>query len=513
MSIPTLSTEQKASARKKAREDLWRAGDLRWKLDFGRKAGPQRDFYERSRDCGRKTFVNESSRRIGKSWALAIIATELALKNPGARLNWCQDTSKGVRSSAVPTFQKLCRDAPDECKGSFNSQRGAFVFPNGAYVFIFGGNSQEDADVARGGEDPIASFVDEAGFVARWLKYIYGSILKPAMRRIERKGHHGMIFLSSSTPKDPSHYFVELADLSEIRGSYCRKTIHDSDNPQKYIAEEAADAGLTVEQFVATDTFRREFLCQRVIDADAVVFPEFHIHKDAIVKEWPRPLGFEKYVRKRVSCDPGMSDKTGFLYAYVDFTNAKVIVEDEALLTRPNTKQMAEEMTTHEERLWPMADVSKTSRVVDDPHGRIVLDLWDLHRVRAEQAIKHDRDASIGVIRTWLQSQKLIIHPRCVNLRKQLMTAVKNSTGKDFAEAEDGHFDLAAALMYLVRGLSLTVNPYPSDFDSLTGREMPSHHPLAARRELMGRGQETRGLAGAILGGNPFVARQLVRRK
>jgi hypothetical protein len=513
MTNPTLTTEEQGLARQAAREDLWREGDLSWKLDYGRPSGPQRDFYARSRDGKRKTFVNESARRLGKSWTLAIIAAELALKNPGRRINWCQDTSKGIRASAVATFEKLCMDAPEDCKGHFNSQLGRFVFPNGAYIFIFGGSTIADADTARGGDDPIASFVDEAGFVQRLLKYIYKSILKPAMRLVKRLGHFGMIFLSSSTPKDPDHYFIHLANINEAHGSYCRHDIYSSDDPERYIAEESADAGLTVEQFIQTDEFRREFLLQRVVDSEAVVFPEFARVSTIIVREHPRPIGFEKYVYKRVSVDPGMQDKTGVLFGYVDFTAAKVVIDDELLLTKPNTKQIAEATKNKELELWGETNVARISRVIDDPHGRYVMDLWDLHKLGFAQAVKHDRDASIGIIRTWLMSQVLVIHPRCIELRKQLLTAVKNKSGKDFERTEEGHFDLCAALMYFCRNLSLTTNPYPASFDVLTGREMEPHHPIAARRELMGQPVALRGLAGAILGGNRYVQNQLRRRR
>lgn len=499
-----------------ARQDRWRAADLQWMLDEGRPDGPQRRIYEKSRDCRSKTFVTEDARRLGKTHAHAIIAVELALKNPGRRINWCQDTAKGVRSAAVPLFEKVCHDAPPECAGEFRDHRSAFEFPNGAYIFIFGGDTKKDADNARGGDDPIASFLDEAGFIA-WLKYIYGSIVKPGMRRIRRAGHFGMTFVASSTPEDLDHYFIELADANAAKGSYVCETIEASPDPERFIAEEAEDFGLTVEQFKATDTFKREFMCQRIVNAERVVFPEMHTTKEPVVQARARPIGFEQFVYKRVSCDLGMSDKTGLLFGYADFTAQKAVVEDEVLLTRPNTKQIAEAITAKETELWgelaPDAQRQRMSRVVDDPHGRVVLDLRELHRVSAEKAIKHDRDASIGLIRTWLLAGRLSIHPRCVNLIKQLKTAKKNNSGRDFAEAQEGHFDLAAALMYWVRGLDLTRNPFPPSFDVLTGRKMPDHHPLAARRALMGQTEAVGGLAGALLSGNKFVQSQLRRKR
>lgn len=508
----TTTTSRRTNPLREARDRLWRAGSLDWMLDYGRPSGPQREFYEKSKACNRKTFVSEDARRLGKSVALVVIAFELALKNPGARINWCQDTSKGVRSSAIKTMEKLCRSAPPDCKGRFNTLTSSFVFPNGAYIFIFGGNTQEDADTARGGDDPIASFFDEAGFM-RFLKYIYRSIVKPGMRLVKRDGHFGMIFVSSSTPEEADHFFIELANLNEIHGSYVRRTIYASPDAEKYIAEEAADAGLTVEQFKATDTFRRELLCERVVNSERLVFPEFHTKKDAIVREHPRPIGFEQYIYKRVSVDQGGSvDKWGILWGYLDFIGAKVVIEDECVLTRPNTAQVAKVLADREASLWDGAAPTRISRVADDPMGRLITDLWELHKIAVAKAIKHDRDASINLARTYIASEKLVIHPRCVELRKQLLGAIANKRGTDYERTEDGHFDLCASLQYFVRDLSLTVNPYPHDFDVTIGRALPPQHPLVARREVMGAPAHTRGLRAALLAGNPMVQNRFRKR-
>lgn len=505
------STDRVKAARQEARDALWRAGDLSWLLDYGKPNGPQRDFYEKSKASKHKTFVSEDARRLGKSWALVVIAFELALKSPGARINWCQDTSKGVRSSAIKTMQKMARTAPPDCKGRFNSQLSSFVFPNGAYIFIFGGNTEEDADTARGGDDPIASFFDEAGFM-RFLKYIYKSIVKPGMRLVRRVGHFGMIFVSSSTPEELDHYFIQLADRAEINGSYVRRTIYASADAERYIAEEAAEAGMTVEQYRQTDDFRRELMCERIINQERVVFPEFHAKKDVVVREHPRPIGFDRYIYRRVSVDLGGTvDKYGFLYGYVDFIAAKIVIEGERVLERPNTRDIARELTTHEQELWPDANPQRVTRVIDDDTERTIRDLYDLHKISAVKAVKHDRDASINLARMFIGNEKLVIHPRCVELRRQLLAAIPNKRGTDYERTETGHFDLCASLQYFVRDLSLTVNPYPNDFDVLTGRKMPDHHPSVARAEVMGIPAHQRGIAAALLGHNRFVQAGLKR--
>lgn len=502
---------------RRARDALWRAGDLQWMLDYGRPSGPQREFYDASKASTRKTFVSEDARRLGKSVALVIIAFELALKNPGRRINWCQDTSKGVRSSAIKTMEKLCRTAPPDCRGRFNVLRSSFEFPNGAYIFIFGGNTEEDADSARGGDDPIASFFDEAGYM-RFLKYIYRSIVKPGMRLVSRDGHFGMIFVSSSTPEEPDHFFIKLADIARKNGAYVCRTIYASPDADQYIAEEAADAGLTVEQFKETESFQRELMCIRVVNVAKVMFPEFHKHESTLFVEWPRPIGFEQYLYKRVAVDlGGIRDQYGLLWGYVDFVGARIVVEDEELMAKPNTEQLARVMVERESRLWADANPDRVTRIIDDDTERTIRDLWDLHKVRSSKAVKQGpgggRSSAIGWVRAFISMGVLAIHPRCVILREQLRTAVRNTTGTDFERTEDGHFDLCAALMYFCRDAPLAVNPYPDNWSEMLGRQRPAHHPIEARRELVGSPAHQRGLAGAILAGNPFTQGQLKVRR
>lgn len=510
---PSL-TERDDAITLAARRALWRAGDLSWKLD-----ATQRDLYEEIKRCPSKLYTTEGARKLGKSWAHGVIALETAQQNPGKQINWAAITGKECRLVLLPILEQLSADAPEDCRGTYNSQNGQWRLPNGAWIQLIGADTKKDCEAGRG-PSAILNIVDEAGFHEH-LEYLVDSILSPQMRRVKRRvgTFVGLTLLVSTTPYTPTHPFCAMADAAELRGSYRRLTIWDSgwetrEEIEAFIASEAAKKNMTVAQFMATTHFRREYLSERVVDEEVVVFPEFHTKKDIIVREHPRPIGFDRYVFKRVSLDQGGTvDKWGFLYGYVDFLAAKIVIEDEKLLTKPNTADVAKEFDLHERALWPDADPRRISRPIDDPTERLVVDLWELHRIRAERATKNDRNTSINLIRTFIGSEKLVIHPRCIELRKQLLTATRNKTGKDFERTKEGHFDLCASLMYFCRDLSLATNPYPSDFDVLTGRTLPPQHPTMARAELLGQPAHSRGLAAAILSGNKFVQGQLKRRR
>ena len=488
-----------------AQQAMWVAGDLRFKIIEDK---TQYALYERIRHTKSGKFITEGARKLGKSYLHGVIALETALQNPGKQINWVTATVKLCKQTLVPILEEISADAPPECKGRYDSQNGRWKMPNGSWVQLVGAETKQDCENSRG-PSSILTILDEAGFI-ELLEYITDSVLKPQMRRVRRKAGTfvGMVLSVSTTPYTPTHHFCRMADLASVDGAYQRLTIYDSgwETPEqidRYIAREAAEKGLNVETFKRTSTFRREYLSERVIDEDAVVFSEFHDAelRQRIVKKWQRPPGFETYVQKRVSIDLGMSDKTGLLFGYVDFPNGKAIIEAERLLEKPSTRDIADCVRQTESDLWPGAHPLRTSRAIDDPHGRVVLDLWEIEKLRTDKAVKHDREASIGMIRTMLPAERLIISPDCVQLQRQLLEAMRSKNKKDFArddfEGGNSHYDLAAALMYFVRGLSLHSNPYPANFDSSTGAVRPALHPIVARREVFGL-QSSRGLSGAL---------------
>jgi len=511
-----------------AQRELWRRGRLRWKLERDKN---QLGLYDAIRGYAGKRFTVEGARKLGKTYLFGVIALETALQNPGKQINWSAGTKIACELILKPILEEITADAPDDIGGKYDESDSRWKLPNGAYIQIVSAETKKLCERGRG-PSSILNIVDEAGFIDL-LDYLLDSIFSPQMRRVRRVpgSFVAMTLLCSTTPYVPTHPFCATADVCARQGGYAKRTIYDSgfetkEEIEQYIADEAATKGMSVEPFKKTSTFRREFMSERVVDEEKVVFPEFTEARDRVerplVQDWPRPVGFEQYIFKRTAVDPGgMRDPTGILSGYVDFTAARIVIEGERLLPRPNTKAIAEAVAELETELWgpppdpgpgqPLPDRDRMSRRVDDPTGRVSLDLWEIHRLRCEPAVKNDRNASIGLIRTYLRTGVLVIHPRCVELLEQLHTALNNKTRTDFERNAKGHCDLAAALMYFVRDLNLTTNPFPADFDKLTGRAMPDNHPIMQRREEMGVGRQKQGIVGALLSGNKFVAGQLKR--
>ncbi len=67
---------------------------------------------------------------------------------------------------------------------------------------------------------------------------------------------------------------------------------------------------------------------------------------------------------------------------------------------------------------------------------------------------KDELEAAVVNVRRWVRQGKIAIHPRCVKLIAQMKAGVWNAHRTEFAEQPGGgHYDLLAALVYLVRNV------------------------------------------------------------
>jgi hypothetical protein len=79
---------------------------------------------------------------------------------------------------------------------------------------------------------------------------------------------------------------------------------------------------------------------------------------------------------------------------------------------------------------------------------------------------KDNKEAAINEARLMLVKTQIIISPKC----KQLLFDLKNTTWNKQRTSYErskkhGHGDAADALIYMIRNLHKSRNPYPADFD------------------------------------------------
>lgn len=204
--------------------------------------------------------------------------------------------------------------------------------------------------------------------------------------------------------------------------------------------------------------------CEIITDAESALVPEFDDKKATrIVRDWERPPHFIPYT----IMDLGYIDFTAVVFGYVDFLKAKFVVEDEILLNRKDSKAIADAIKAKEKELW--GDSTRVKRVADGPL-LTVTDFNSLHNLPFNGVAKDELEAQVNQLRLAVQSESLIIHPRCLHTVSHLKYGVWDKAHKKFDRSSTyGHYDCVASLMYFVRSADLRENPYPENWGMTEG--------------------------------------------
>jgi hypothetical protein len=441
--------------------ELWRRGEISFLLDPNQKS--LRALYHNTKE---KVNVWLLARRSGKSYALLALAFEQCMTHPRSIVKYLGPTKLMIKTIARPLVETLLTTCPADLKPQLKESDYTYYFPNGSELQMAGADSGH-AEKLRGGDSTLI-LVDEAGSIDR-LKYIIQSVLIPTTLLTK-----GKLILASTPPVESEHDFLGYIEEAELNGTITKKTIYD--NP-RLTPQDIEDAKKEMGG-EHTEGFQREYMCQILKNADTSVIPEFD---DTLIKEVViesvKPPFYDCYV----AMDLGFKDYTALVFGYYDFKNAKIVIEDELLIdfkqSNMNLKKLAEAIKQKEEALWTNVltnEVRQPSLRVSDIDYIVLQELYSASQglISFAPAQKYDKEAVINNLRTLLSSRKLIINPRCVNLIRHLKNVKWNKNKQGFARsAENGHYDLVDALLYFIRHISTTKNPYPANYQ-LNTRDM-----------------------------------------
>ena len=432
---------------KSAKDKLWRAGVLSWKLHK-----TQLDMDDAINNSDHSLFVINCGRQIGKSYFLCVKAIVYALKHPGAKISYLAPQAKMVKKIILPRIREILKDCPSDIKPDYKVNEQVYVFKhNGSEIHIAG----TDAGRSENLRGQVFHFVicDEAGFMDD-LRYIVSSILVPMISTTR-----GKIILSSTPPISPDHAFVSYVRQAEKGKYYIKKTIYDNPLIEERQIKDLIEASGGEE----SDAWRREYLAEFITSAKDAVLPEANdVLMSEITQDWKKPAFYDTYV----AVDLGYIDNTGMVFGYWDFLNNKLIIEDEAAFNKPTSSKIAEVVKDKEKSLWMV------NNTVKEPYRRIIdgndITIADLNappnNLRFVKTRNDDPQAAVNEVRVMLYNKQIIIHPRCENLISEMKSAIWDNTGRRLARSDEqnrGHFDILMALVYLVRNLNKKKNPYP----------------------------------------------------
>lgn len=526
MQRPSTTTLEPEVVRAAIRSELWLRGELRWKLHE-----EQLSVYEEIRTSDSSRYVLEIARRWGKTWLLGDIAIETCLQNPGCRVVYGAPTLKHLEEFIIPTIEALTEDAPPECRPTFNQQTGHYTFPNGSYIHLFGADDKRKANRGRGPGAILAIF-DECGFCPI-LKYVLRSVLKPQLLHTRRKKgtFHGRTLLGSTPAEEPDHDFTEIAERAEAQGSYARRTLYQ--NPrltpeavQAFLEDDAKEEGLTVEEYLKTDEFRREWMAERVTNKLLIVMgQDWELSREksfALYESAKRPDFFDGMT----VLDFGGNDPHAVHLGYWHFERAMLVVEEELLLRDgENTEELQRAIKEKETALWGVTKWEGTLRALQEPEFldsvpewlvqkmdaeapkqpyvrwcdndiQLARDLHQLHGLSFVPTAKDNKELQVNNLRVMFRAGQVAISPKLVHTHRHLSGTVwKDAKRRDYRRKAGEHGDLLDTLIYMARNINRQRNPEPKDF----------FKPEPRRVVLTAQQQKDRALAEAFARASPFA--------
>ena len=480
--------------RKEARSELWRRREV-WPL---LEVYLDRDQLADARSCfagcdlqrgqmPSDDWVDDISRQRGKSWKWCTISAVLCHCVPGFVVKYGAQLQKSVRSIIQPTLTAVLGDCPEALRPKRDALDWVWRWDNGSELAAAGCNLGHYASL-RGQRAHLEVF-DEAAFYDDFDAVMRA--LRPMLQTTR-----GAAVYATTPPESPGHPYTTVMQAAKARGRYSHRTIYQ--HPRLSQAEveavlerEAKLKGLTLEAFKRTTYYRREFLCLHVVEETRAVVPEWSaaacdldasqpegvLWGDLLTREVERPRHSDTYT----FADFGFTrDPSAVLFAYWHFGLAALVVEDETPpLYRTRTDKLAEEYKARCRALWPSnteppyagARLSEDGTYWEpymaggDQGGRgeeVLGELAKEHGLAWVGANKTDLEIRVNEVRRMVAAGKVLVHPRCVHLRKQLaqgLWADKQKT--DFERSSEGHLDHLAALVDLVSILDRQHNPVP----------------------------------------------------
>ena len=433
-------TKEKSKILKDYVRHCWNVGDLYYKLkDY------QINLYNSIMDSKEKKFVVNCSRRFGKSYILSLIAIEFALRNKNAHIRFAAPTQKQLREIVQPIFQKICADAPKDIAPEYKTAFSHYYFPGtNSYIHV-AGCDDNNAENLRG-HDSDMNLIDEAGFMKE-LEYILKDILLP-----QTLTSGGRTVVASTPSRTPAHYFTRLCEEAKYKESYAIYTIHDNssidEKTKKIYCEEAGGPTST--------TWRREYLCEFVVDEELVIVPEW---KSEFIGELELDA-YRGFYTNYVSMDVGGRHKTAVLFGHYNFKKSTLQIEEEAIFSGADTTSdlIARTVKAIEGTIWN--GLLPARRVSDNNNVIFLQDMQLMHGLSFSPTNKDTLLAMVNEMRVFMYQRKLMVHPRCKELIGCLSSGIWNSR-RDAFDVSDiyGHYDALAALMYMIRNIDQYTNP------------------------------------------------------
>jgi hypothetical protein len=290
-----------------------------------------------------RLWIWEIARRWGKTVLILLIVIEFCIRRPGSVGLFCTAFQNSIGSIVLKIIRTVfAPEAPPgycpEYRTSKEGEHHVLYIPavNSTITLV---GLDKHSDKTRGNFQDFV-VVTEAGFIAPGkLDDVYRGVIVPQFRG---RPHSWSLF-ESSTSEVPDHEFqTKFKEDCLGRGTHVLKTIDESDLTQEEIEMELAELGGR-----ETATAQREAYCRLIADEQRAVVPEFDPLVDVV-----EPGAVPAYAYAITAMDPGVRDKCGVVFFYVDFLTASIVVQHTFCESNQNTDEIAEVIRATERTLW-----------------------------------------------------------------------------------------------------------------------------------------------------------------
>lgn len=390
-----------------------------------------------------------------------MLHAEQCIRNPGVQTAYVAPVEKGLADYISPIISTVFHDCPDDLLPRYREKFNDLLYPNGSRT-VFNGCNMRQYRYMRGQKLALAT-VDEMSEVDD-LEAAVDDVLFPAVW-----DSHGEMVLSGTPPVIPSpdNPVMRYVHTAKINASYFHATVYDAGYSEDEIAEAMREVGIDGKD---STRFRREFMAEFVRDESAVIVPEFNEKMHVLCL--PRPVYYD-LLYKGSGADLGVADKTIEVFGHYDFPTSRVVLEREFYIegAEVRTDIFAEKHSSSLADLGWVSDKRYTGWS-DNSNLMLLNDLNALHKIVINATDKENKAEWLNLLRIMFKQGRIVIDPSCTLLIATLNGAFwKDALKKDYGRSKAlGHMDALDALIYFIRNLNMSTNPFPINYNLGAGK-------------------------------------------
>ena len=451
-----MTTKTIKTSRAEIQTELWRRGVLHWLL-----RPHQKLIYDKVReilasdDPMLNSYVIDCARQFGKSFIMFLISVENCIRDPQSTIVYVGPLKSQVNEIINGhTFNIMFATCPPDLKPKYDGS--TLQFPNGSRIRLAGTDNKNYSNL-RGGAAHLV-ILDEAGFMSD----LEIGVLPTVEPMTKTTG--GKVIFASTPPDTLDHDYIQILRDHEEQGLISTYTIWDD----KSLTQTQLQKIINQCRGRETTKFKREYECQRIVESSMQVIPELveaMAEKLKITADY-RNDPMMPYWHKYIVVDTGVRDKTAVVFGHYNYRKKKLVVDATLDLqgSEYNTSKLAQMIKDKRDELWPDPNFLKDLRYIADSNNLVVInDLNIIYKLPFVGTSKGRLDEMVQKVRDWVFDERILFAPEALEALNCARFAIWSKSRNEFGRsAKYGHYDLLAAITYLVRNVNEHADPMPN---------------------------------------------------